>query len=210
MELDSSETMKRFVKAGLGIAFLAAANCREEVAAGTLRTLPLAPEPMVRKLGLIYRKDKALSKAALGFIQVVLGHFGGQSGRRRGIAGCRRRSRPMMTCPRCYAEIRVRGRRVPRLRRAVAAERFGSDEDFGRHDIDGREKRDSTGRFRTCRRSLRQQLMRMTSSENSGTIVIADRAGKEQLTQVVARREAARGRVKRAGCRGALASSPCR
>jgi hypothetical protein len=31
---------------------------------------------MVRKLGLIYRKDKALSKAALGFIQVTLAHFG--------------------------------------------------------------------------------------------------------------------------------------
>jgi hypothetical protein len=31
---------------------------------------------MIRKLGLIYRKDKALSKAALGFIQVTLAHFG--------------------------------------------------------------------------------------------------------------------------------------
>jgi len=31
---------------------------------------------MVRRLGLIYRKDKALSKAALGFIQVVLDHVG--------------------------------------------------------------------------------------------------------------------------------------
>jgi DNA-binding transcriptional LysR family regulator len=78
MELDSSETMKRFVEAGLGISFLAASNCREEVAAGTLRSIPLAPEPMVRKLGLIYRKDKALSKAALGFIQVILQHFGSQ------------------------------------------------------------------------------------------------------------------------------------
>jgi hypothetical protein len=28
---------------------------------------------MQRRLGLIYRKDKALSKAALGFIQVTLG-----------------------------------------------------------------------------------------------------------------------------------------
>jgi DNA-binding transcriptional LysR family regulator len=78
MELDSSETMKRFVEAGLGISFLAASNCREEVAAGTLKSIPLAPEPMVRKLGLIYRKDKALSKAALGFIQVILQHFGSQ------------------------------------------------------------------------------------------------------------------------------------
>jgi DNA-binding transcriptional LysR family regulator len=78
MELDSTETMKRFVKAGLGICFLAASTCREDVASGTLKSLPLAPEPMVRRLGLIYRKDKALSKAAMGFIQVILGHFGAQ------------------------------------------------------------------------------------------------------------------------------------
>jgi DNA-binding transcriptional LysR family regulator len=86
MELDSSETMKRFVEAGLGISFLAASNCREEVAAGTLKSIPLAPEPMMRKLGLIYRKDKALSKAALGFIQVILQHFGSQNGALRGPA----------------------------------------------------------------------------------------------------------------------------
>jgi DNA-binding transcriptional LysR family regulator len=34
---------------------------------------------MELELGLIYRKDKALSKAALGFIQVVLEHVGDQS-----------------------------------------------------------------------------------------------------------------------------------
>jgi hypothetical protein len=37
---------------------------------------------------------------------------------------------------------------------------------------------------------LRTQLIETTSSQNSGIIVIADRAGKEQLTQVMARREA--------------------
>jgi DNA-binding transcriptional LysR family regulator len=72
MELDSTEMMKRFVIAGLGVSFLAMSNCREEIASGKLRAIVLAPEPMVRRLGLIYRKDKALSKAALGFIQVVL------------------------------------------------------------------------------------------------------------------------------------------
>ena len=36
---------------------------------------------------------------------------------------------------------------------------------------------------------LRTQLLETTTSLNSGTIVIADRAGKEQLTQVMARRE---------------------
>ncbi len=76
MELDSTEMIKRFVMAGLGCSFLAVSNCREEVAAGKLSAVPLGPDPMVRKVGLIYRKDKALSKAALGFIQVILEHAG--------------------------------------------------------------------------------------------------------------------------------------
>ena len=76
MELDSTEMMKRFVIAGLGVSFLAVSNCREEVATGRLHAIALAPEPMVRRLGLIYRRDKALSKAALGFIQVVMENVG--------------------------------------------------------------------------------------------------------------------------------------
>jgi DNA-binding transcriptional LysR family regulator len=76
MELDSTEMMKRFVIAGLGASFLAVSNCGEEMVAGKLLAISLAPERMVRRLGLIYRKDKALSKAALGFIQVVLEHMG--------------------------------------------------------------------------------------------------------------------------------------
>ena len=70
----NAPTLNRF--AGMGLAFVAVSNCREETAAGKLRALPLGPEPMIRRLGLIYRKDKALSKAALGFIQVVLDHLG--------------------------------------------------------------------------------------------------------------------------------------
>jgi hypothetical protein len=38
---------------------------------------------------------------------------------------------------------------------------------------------------------LRTQLLEITASANSGTIVIADRAGKEQITQVIGRRQAA-------------------
>jgi DNA-binding transcriptional LysR family regulator len=76
MELDATEMTKRFVMAGLGISFLAASNCREEVEAGKLATVALGPEPMVRRLALVYRKDKSLSKAALGFIQVILEHAG--------------------------------------------------------------------------------------------------------------------------------------
>lgn len=76
MELDSTEMIKQFVRAGLGVSFLAASHCREELRTGRLAAISLAPDPMVRKLGLIYRKDKSLSKAALGFIQVIIEHSG--------------------------------------------------------------------------------------------------------------------------------------
>jgi DNA-binding transcriptional LysR family regulator len=72
MELDSTEMMKRFAMAGLGLSFVAATHCQEEVAAGRLAAASLGPDPMMRTVGLIYRKDKALSKAALGFIEAVL------------------------------------------------------------------------------------------------------------------------------------------
>jgi LysR family transcriptional regulator, low CO2-responsive transcriptional regulator len=78
MELDSTEMIKRFVMSGLGISFLAASNCHEEIAQGKLAAVTLGPEPMARKVALIYRKDKALSKAALGFIQVILEHAGSE------------------------------------------------------------------------------------------------------------------------------------
>ena len=80
MELDSTEMIKRFVMAGLGVSFLSASNCKEEAAAGRLVPVSLGPDPMTRRLALIYRKDKALSKAALGFIQVTMDNAGGSFG----------------------------------------------------------------------------------------------------------------------------------
>lgn len=47
-------------------------HCQEEKAARRLATVSLGPDPIVRQLAPIYRKDKALSKAALGFIEVTL------------------------------------------------------------------------------------------------------------------------------------------
>src|SRR6478672_3674179 len=78
MELDSTEMIKRFVMANLGLSFLAASHCREEEEAGKLACVPLGPEPMIRRVGLIYRKDKSLSKAVLGFIQVTLDNAGNE------------------------------------------------------------------------------------------------------------------------------------
>jgi DNA-binding transcriptional LysR family regulator len=64
--------------AGLGVSFLAASHCEEEVSANRLAAIPLGPEPMIRRVGLIYRRDKALSKAALGFIQVTSENAGNE------------------------------------------------------------------------------------------------------------------------------------
>lgn len=80
MELDSTEMIKRFVMANLGLSFLAASHCQEEVAARKLAAISLGPDPMIRRIGLIYRKDKSLSKAALGFIQVTLENAGNEIG----------------------------------------------------------------------------------------------------------------------------------
>jgi DNA-binding transcriptional LysR family regulator len=81
MELDSSEMLKRFVMAGLGVSFSATTTIAEEVAAGRLATARIGPDTMERRLGLIYRKDKALSKAAMGFIQVILDKAGARDER---------------------------------------------------------------------------------------------------------------------------------
>jgi hypothetical protein len=55
---------------------------------------------------------------------------------------------------------------------------------------------------------LRKQLIETTASANSGTIVIADRAGKEQLTQVLARRESRRDRDRETNIEAAQVDSP--
>lgn len=71
MELESSEMMKQFIAADLGVGFVAMSHAREELASGELVALRLEPLPMTRTIGLIYRKDKALSRAAIGFIETV-------------------------------------------------------------------------------------------------------------------------------------------
>ena len=45
MELDSTEMIKRFVMAHLGLSFLAASHCWEEVASGKLVAVRWAPSP---------------------------------------------------------------------------------------------------------------------------------------------------------------------
>src|ERR1700758_5167250 len=72
MELDSSELLKRFVAADVGIGFISRSNVQEDVKANVLATIPLADMQIRRDLALVFRKDKALSRAALAFIDIAV------------------------------------------------------------------------------------------------------------------------------------------
>jgi DNA-binding transcriptional LysR family regulator len=78
MELDSSELLKRFVAAGVGVGFIARSNVVEDVKAGVLRAISLADASIRRELALVYRRDKALSRAALEFIDIAVRHRNGK------------------------------------------------------------------------------------------------------------------------------------
>lgn len=72
MELDSSELLKRFVAADVGVGFIARSNVSEDVRAGALAAIPMADAAIRRDLALVYRKDKALSRAAIRFIDIAV------------------------------------------------------------------------------------------------------------------------------------------
>ena len=72
MELDSSELLKRFVAADVGAGFIARSNVIEDVKAGVLAAIPIADASIRRDLALVFRKDKALSRAALAFIDIAV------------------------------------------------------------------------------------------------------------------------------------------
>ena len=74
MELDSSELLKRFVAADVGIGFISRSNVEDDVRAKVLAAVPLADAQIRRDLALVFRKDKALSRAALAFIDIAVKH----------------------------------------------------------------------------------------------------------------------------------------
>jgi LysR family transcriptional regulator, low CO2-responsive transcriptional regulator len=72
MELDSSELLKRFVAADVGIGFIPRSHVAEDLQAKALAALTLADASIQRDLALVFRKDKALSRAALAFIDIAV------------------------------------------------------------------------------------------------------------------------------------------
>jgi DNA-binding transcriptional LysR family regulator len=72
MELDSSELLKRFVAADLGIGFIPRSNVVEDVRAKSLVAIAIADAQVRRDLALVFRKDKVMSRAALAFIDIAV------------------------------------------------------------------------------------------------------------------------------------------
>ena len=71
MELASVETIKKFVGAGLGISLLSRSYAEIEIRSGILKMVPLQGVDLRRKLGLVYRTDRHLSRAAQAFAELL-------------------------------------------------------------------------------------------------------------------------------------------
>ncbi len=72
MELDSSELLKRFVAVAVGVGFIPRSNVLPDLQAKALVAMTLADASIQRDLALVFRKDKALSRAALAFIDIAV------------------------------------------------------------------------------------------------------------------------------------------
>lgn len=71
MELESSEMLKRYIGAGLGLGFLPRTNVAEEERSGSLHLLTIEGVRLARDLALVFRKDRQLSRAAQEFLEIA-------------------------------------------------------------------------------------------------------------------------------------------
>ncbi|GBC77409.1 HTH-type transcriptional activator CmpR [bacterium HR08] len=82
IELTSIETIKEFVKMGLGLAFVPRMCIEEELAHGKLATVPIHGFRHRRVLRVIYLRDKVHSHAAQKFLEVIKAMAPNARGRR--------------------------------------------------------------------------------------------------------------------------------
>ena len=73
MELESIETIKRFVSIGMGISIVPRLCIAKEIQDGSLRALTIRDARFHRQLGLIYNKGRYLSQAARAFLTLIAG-----------------------------------------------------------------------------------------------------------------------------------------
>jgi DNA-binding transcriptional LysR family regulator len=70
-EFDNIETIKRAVEIGQGIAVIPLASVQHELEHETLRVVQLSDEMIMRPLGIVHKKGRHLSPAAMKFIDVL-------------------------------------------------------------------------------------------------------------------------------------------
>jgi DNA-binding transcriptional LysR family regulator len=75
MELASVETIKKFVGAGLGISLLSRSYAEMEMRTGALKLIPLQGVELRRRLALVYRTDRHLSRAAQAFADLLSARY---------------------------------------------------------------------------------------------------------------------------------------
>jgi DNA-binding transcriptional LysR family regulator len=74
MEFDNVETIKRAVEIDAGVALLPEPTVGRELASGTLSSVRIAGDELVRPLGIIHAKGKPLSATARRFVDLLHGH----------------------------------------------------------------------------------------------------------------------------------------
>ena len=70
---DNTETIKRAVEINTGVTILPKTVVQHEVATGSLKAIPFAGVKFARPTGIIVRKGKLLTKAAVQFIELLRG-----------------------------------------------------------------------------------------------------------------------------------------
>lgn len=70
-EYDNIETIKRAVEIGQGVSIVPLAAVQHEAEHGTLKVVQLADETIMRPLGIVHKKGRHLSPAAVRFIEVL-------------------------------------------------------------------------------------------------------------------------------------------
>ena len=71
MELPSVGMIKRFVAAGLGVSLVSESFATDEVRAGQVKLIPISGVELWRELGIVYRRDRTLPRAAAAFVALL-------------------------------------------------------------------------------------------------------------------------------------------
>jgi DNA-binding transcriptional LysR family regulator len=63
--------IKRFVAASLGVSIISESFAKDEVRSGEAKLLAISDAPLTRELGLVYRRDRTLPRAAAAFVTLL-------------------------------------------------------------------------------------------------------------------------------------------